>query len=113
MPKAEKEFLLNYAMNRWQLNFKRNVGPTSDSIRACNPKSFPEWEEYYYENVRSRAHLDDLGEKLFNNISSILPTETRFHPELINSVSLRDCVDFIHLVVVKRTFDGYQRERGK
>lgn len=34
---AKREFVLNYAMNRWQLNFKRNVGPTSDSIRllAC------------------------------------------------------------------------------
>ena len=28
-----KEWILNSAMNRFQLNFKRNVGPTSESIR--------------------------------------------------------------------------------
>lgn len=43
MPRANKEFVLNYAMNRWQLNFKRNVGPTSDSIRLCNPSSYEEF----------------------------------------------------------------------
>lgn len=30
-----KEWILNSAMNRFQLNFKRNVGPTSESIRQC------------------------------------------------------------------------------
>ena len=53
MPMAKKEFVLNYAMNRWQLNFKKNVGPTSDSIRICNPSSYEEWCDYYYSNVRS------------------------------------------------------------
>ncbi len=28
-----KEWILNSAMNRFQLNFKRNVGATSESIR--------------------------------------------------------------------------------
>ena len=45
-PEAEKEFVLSYAMNRWQLNFKKNVGPTSDSIRECSPTSLGEWENY-------------------------------------------------------------------
>ncbi len=44
MPIAEKEFVLNYTMNRWRLNFKRNVGPTSASIRDCQPASLEEWE---------------------------------------------------------------------
>lgn len=48
MPKAEKEFVLNYATNRWQLNFKKNVGPTSDSIRLCQPSNLNDWETYYY-----------------------------------------------------------------
>ena len=60
MPRAEKEFILNYATNRWQLNFKKNVGPTSDSIRLCNPSSYEEWRDYYYSNVRSREHIDRL-----------------------------------------------------
>lgn len=36
MPLADKEFILNYSMNRWQLNFKKNVGATSENIRKCN-----------------------------------------------------------------------------
>jgi len=28
-----KEWILNSATNRFQLNFKRNVGPTSENIR--------------------------------------------------------------------------------
>lgn len=34
-----KEWTLNSTMNRFQLNFKRNVGVTSDEIRKCNPKT--------------------------------------------------------------------------
>ena len=52
MPRAEKEFILNYATNRWQLNFKKNVGPTSDSIRLCNPSSYEEWQNYYWEPLK-------------------------------------------------------------
>lgn len=40
---AQKEFVLNYATNRWGLNKKSNVGPTSDSIRLCAPNSMEEW----------------------------------------------------------------------
>ena len=58
MPQANKEFVLNYAMNRWQLNFKRNVGPTSDSIRMCAPETFEQWQDYYYSHVRSREQID-------------------------------------------------------
>jgi hypothetical protein len=43
-----KEWILNSAMNRFQLNFKRNVGPTSESIRQCEPKTLEEWREYYF-----------------------------------------------------------------
>lgn len=48
MPVANKEFILNYTTNRWGLNKKVNVGPTSDSIRLCSPNSLQEWEDYYY-----------------------------------------------------------------
>ncbi|MDR3049374.1 MAG: MjaI family restriction endonuclease [Elusimicrobiota bacterium] len=34
-----KEWILNSAMNRFQLNFKRNVGATSESIRKCSQKN--------------------------------------------------------------------------
>jgi len=113
MPKAEKEFVLNYAMNRWQLNFKRNVGPTSDSIRICNPKSIEEWKKYYFENVRSREHLNMLGESLYKHVSEDLPGEDRFHPDLIASITKSDCKDYMYTVVIERTYNGYLKERGK
>lgn len=113
MPKAEKEFILNYAMNRWQLNFKKNVGPTSESIRNCNPSSLEEWRDYYYANVRSREHIDSLGIKLYDNIKNILPDEDRFHPGLIASINRDECIKYMHLLVIDRTFNGYQKERGR
>lgn len=58
-----KEWILNSAMNRFQLNFKRDVGATSESIRQCEPKTVEEWEEYYFSNVRSKDHIIELGKK--------------------------------------------------
>jgi hypothetical protein len=113
MPIAQKEFVLNYAMNRWQLNFKRNVGPTSESIRNCAPDSLESWIEYYYSNVRSREHIDSLGKKLYYHISEVLPTEKRFHPELIDSITESDCISYMHQIVINRTYNGYMKERGR
>lgn len=113
MPKAEKEFILNYAMNRWQLNFKKNVGPTSDSIRLCAPQSLEEWREYYYNNVRSAAHIDLLGQSLYGHIKNDLPREDRFHPNLIAKVTEQDCIDYMHMVVIDRVFNGYMKEHGR
>jgi len=62
-----KEWILNSAMNRFQFNFKRNVGPTSESIRLCAPKSVNEWRDYYFKNVKSRDHIEDLGKRLYDS----------------------------------------------
>jgi hypothetical protein len=112
VPPATKEFVLNYAMNRWQLNFKRNVGPTSDSIRKCAPTSLQEWEEYYYTHVRSRNHIDGLGKKLFQHITKDLPAEKRFHPDLLESITEQDCIEYMRDIVIKKVFEGYLKERG-
>jgi hypothetical protein len=58
-----KEWILNSAMNRFQLNFKRNVGATSESIRKCSPKALDEWRDYYFTNVRPKEHIEELGKK--------------------------------------------------
>ena len=42
-----KEWILNSAMNRFQLNFKRNVGAVSEAIRKCSPKILDEWDRLY------------------------------------------------------------------
>lgn len=113
MPVATKEFVLNYAMNRWQLNFKRNVGPTSDSIRTCAPRCVEEWQEYYYGNIRSREHINTLADRLYERITSDLPDERRFHPELLACITQSDCVAYMHTIVIDRTFSGYMKEVGR
>ncbi|PXF56573.1 MAG: hypothetical protein C4B59_16705 [Candidatus Methanogaster sp.] len=56
-----REWILNSAMNRFQLNFKRNVGAVSEEIRRCAPKDMDDWETYYFTNVRTREHIEELG----------------------------------------------------
>ena len=70
-----KEWILNSAMNRFQLNFKRNVGPTSESIRQCEPKTLDEWREYYFNNVRPKEHIEELGKKLYVKITEVIQSE--------------------------------------
>ena len=41
-----KEWILNNAMNRFQLNFKRNVGPTSES-RLLNHANILKFHQFY------------------------------------------------------------------
>jgi hypothetical protein len=112
MPKAEKEFVLNYAMNRWQLNFKKNVGPTSDSVRLCAPATLDEWRDYYYSNVKPAEHIDRLGQALYRHIRDELPSEKRFHPDLLAGISEQDCIAYIHTVVIDRVYHGYRKEHG-
>lgn len=98
-----KEWILNSATNRFQLNFKRNVGPTSESIRKCQPKSLEDWADYYFANVKSRDHLVELGRKLYVKISEVLVAE-------IEDVTEQDCIDYIINLVIHRTYDGYVTE---
>ena len=98
-----KEWVLNSATNRFQLNFKRNVGATSEAIRKCEPKSLQEWQEYYFKNVRSEDHLVDLGKKLYVKISEVLVAE-------IDEITEEDCINYIKELVIDRTYDGYIRE---
>lgn len=113
MPIADKEFVLNYATNRWGLNKKKNVGPTSDSIRICAPRSLQEWADYYYSNVRSYEHINELGLKLFDKVRNTLPNERRFYPDLLDSITADDCIDFIHQLVINRQYEGYLKENGR
>tara|TARA_Y100000589_G_C27154103_1_gene630100 strand:- start:833 stop:1177 length:345 start_codon:yes stop_codon:yes gene_type:complete len=112
MPEATPEFVLNNVMNRFQLNQKKNVGSTSDSIREYKPSSMEEWEEYYYENIRSKNHIDGLGERLYQKISEIVSKENRFHPKLISQIDERMCIEYMHNLVINRQWNGYAREEG-
>lgn len=109
---ATAEFVLNYAMNRWGLNYKRNVGPTSKSIRECDPNTRKEWAEYYFENVYGESHLEKLGKRLYQEIKNTVSQEDRFHPDLIDGITEQQCIEYMHEVVINRTFDGFARETG-
>ena len=98
-----KEWILNSVMNRFQLNFKRNVGPTSESIRKCAPKSLEEWQNYYFENVKSKEHINELGKKLYVKITEVVQAE-------VNDISEEDCIKYMFQLVIDRTFDGYMTE---
>ncbi len=90
-------------MNCFQLNFKRNVGPTSESIRKCSPKTVDEWREYYFKNVKSKEHIEELGKKLYVKITEVIQSE-------VAEVTEQDCIDYMMQLVVDRTFDGYMTE---
>jgi molybdopterin converting factor small subunit len=98
-----KEWILNSAMNRFQLNFKRNVGPTSESIRKCTPKTFEEWKEYYFKNVRSKEHIEELGKKLYIKITEVIQAE-------VEEITEEDCINYMFNMVINRTFEGYMTE---
>lgn len=98
-----KEWILNSATNRFQLNFKRNVGATSEAIRKCAPKSLEEWQTYYFENIRPEEHIIELGKRLYVKITEVLIAE-------IEEITEEDCINFIKELVIDRTYDGYIRE---
>ena len=90
-------------MNRFQLNFKRNVGAVSEEIRKCSPKSVKEWEDYYFSNVRPKEHIEDLGRKLYVKITEVIAAE-------VDQISEDDCIQYMFDLVINRTFDGYTTE---
>lgn len=98
-----KEWILNPATNRFKLNYKRNVGATSESIRKCCPKSLEEWRNYYYANVKNEEHIEELGKKLYVKVTEVLTAE-------IQDITEDDCINFMKQLVINRTYDGYIRE---
>lgn len=98
-----KEWILNSAMNRFQLNLKRNIGPTSESIRNCSPKTLEEWRKYYFSNVKPKEHIEELGKKLYVKITEVIQSE-------VADVTEQDCIDYMMQLVIDRTFDGYMTE---
>ncbi|OGQ11804.1 MAG: MjaI family restriction endonuclease [Deltaproteobacteria bacterium RBG_19FT_COMBO_46_12] len=98
-----KEWILNQANMRWQLNRPKNVGKVSEEIRKCAPKSLEDWEGYYYKNVYSREHLESIGRRLYVKVTEVCRAE-------IENITEDDCVDFVINLVINRTYDGYQSE---
>jgi hypothetical protein len=80
------------------------VGAVAEEIRKCEPVTLEDWQEYYFRNVYSPEHLEELGRKLYVKITEVIQAE-------VHSITEQDCIDYIRNLVIKRTFDGYQTEK--
>jgi hypothetical protein len=98
-----KEWILNSATNRFQLNFKRNVGAVSEAIRKCAPKSLEEWRDYYFKNIRTKEQIEELGRKLYIKITEVIASE-------VEDITEEDCIHYVYQLVINRTYDGYTTE---
>jgi len=110
--KFKRETLLNYGMNRWGLNKAYSVGPTSELIRACAPKTFKEWEDFYFNNAKqkkkdgiriTRDYITGLGQTLYIKISEVVQNE-------LESITEDECIDYAYNLVLNRTYEGYKAE---
>ncbi len=109
-----KEWILNMATNRWGLNKKDSVGPVSQWIRECSPKTIEDWEEYYFNKLADflkskgislspEEYIEHLGEKLYIKITEVIQSE-------IEQVREQDCIEYVYNLVINRTYEGYQTE---
>jgi len=87
-------------------------------IRECQPKTFEQWEKWYFENANTdgktptkitKESLEELGERLFVKIKEIVIPEWT---EAFNQRTLQDCVDYIFNLTINRTYDGFIREKS-
>ena len=60
----DKESIFNSAMNRFQLNFLKNVGAHPSRFENVHQKNLEEWREYYFDNLGSKEYIIELGKKL-------------------------------------------------
>ena len=110
--KFKRETLLNYGMNRWGLNKAYSVDGISELIRKCSPKSFVEWDDYYFKNAKqkkkngikiTREYISGLGRKLYIKLSEVVQNE-------LGSITEEECIDYAYNLVLNRTYEGYMGE---
>lgn len=110
--KFKRETLLNYGMNRWGLNKAQSVGTTSELIRACAPKTFDDWETYYFDTATqkkkdgirvTREYITGLGQTLYIKLSEVVQNE-------LESITEEECIEYAYNLVLNRTYEGYRTE---
>jgi len=108
----KRETLLNYGLNRWGLNKAYSVGSTSELIRTCSPKTFEEWESFYFEKAYqkkknglkiTREFITNLGSTLFIKLTEVIQCE-------LSSIQEEECIDYAYNLVLNRTYEGYRTE---
>jgi hypothetical protein len=63
----------------------------------------PFLQRLHFINVRSQEHVETLGKKLYVKITEVIPAE-------IQSITEKDCIDYMIQLVIDRTYDGYLTE---
>jgi len=113
-----KEMVLNYANGKWGLTKTHKVGEVMALIRECQPKTFEEWEQWYFEHAHTKTKvphkvtkesLRELGERLHTKIIEFLIPKWQ---EAFRTLTLDDCIDFIYNLTINRTYDGYVTEKS-
>ena len=113
---GKKEHVLNHTAQRFQLTRPKAVGPVSELIHDCKPKSISEWENYFWENSYTKTKikikvtpdvLNELGERLYVKIQEVVIPEWT---EAFDTITQQDCVNYIYDVTIRRSYDGYHRE---
>ena len=80
-----------------------SVEGTSELIRKCAHKSFEDWRDYYFKNVKTKEHIEGLGRKLHIKITEVISAE-------VEAITEEDCIEYMFNMVIDRTFDGYMTE---
>ncbi len=115
---GKKEHVLNYACQLYQLSRPAKVGAVMALIRECQPSSYEEWKEWYFENAYtatkspvklSLESLTELGERLYEKIQTFVIPDWQ---EAFSQLTLQDCIDYIYNLTINRTYDGYIREKS-
>jgi len=115
---GKKEKVLNYSCQTYQLSRPSKVGAVMALIRECQPKSFEEWEAWYFEHAKTegktpvkvtKESLTELGERLYVKIREIVIPEWT---EAFGKLTLQDCTDYIYNLTINRTYDGFIREKS-
>ena len=115
---GKKEKVLNYATQTYQLSRPNKVGSVMALIRQCQPKTFEQWQQWYFENAHTdgktpikitQESLEELGERLYVKIKEIVIPEWT---EAFNQLTLQDCIEYIVNLTINRTYDGFIREKS-
>ena len=93
------ETILNHYFNVGKYNHPSMIGYVMDAIRICKPITKAEWELYYFKNIRSQDHVRGLSVRMAKGI----PDE--------NNMSRDECYEYIKDVIIRRTFNGYNKEK--
>jgi hypothetical protein len=117
-PFGKKEKVLNYTCNAYQLTRPSKVGTVMALIRECQPKTFGEWQQFYFEKAQTKTKvpikvtkeiLNELGDRLYEKITEVVIPEWT---EAFKQITKQDCYDYVYEVTVPRTYDGFLTEKS-